>query len=137
MRPWPAAVLLALAGCAVQPPPGGPACVTPAHASLTAELLFGLSIPGGGVVSPAQFDAFVAAEVTPRFPDGLTVLPGAGRWRAPDGTMVAEGARLVMIAAPDDVETAAKLADIRRAYRTQFHQQAVGLITVQSCASFE
>jgi hypothetical protein len=101
-----------------------------------AELLFGLSEPGGGSVSPAAFDDFVATELTSRFPAGLTVLPGFGRWRAPDGTMVAEGSRMVVVVAPDTPETAAKLDAVRHAYWVRFHQQAVGLITVQSCASF-
>jgi hypothetical protein len=100
-----------------------------------AELLFGLSMPGGGQVSPAQFDDFVATQLAPRFA-GLTVLPGYGSWRAPDGTLVAEGARMVIVAAPDTADTAAKLDAVRRAYKMRFNQRSVGLITVQSCAAF-
>ena len=133
-----AAVLaIGLTGCvrsAVQTPSGA-SCVAPASAMIDAQLLFGLSIPGGGVVSAAQFDEFVARELTPRFPAGLTILPGYGQWRTPEGKLVAEGARMVMVVAPDTSETAAQLDAARRVYRTQFHQRDVGLITVQSCAS--
>ncbi len=139
--PWRGlAIVLTLSACAVQPPappaPPAPRCRTPANAALNAELLFGLSIPGGGAVSEVEFDDFVRTELSTRFPAGLTVLPGAGRWRAPDGTMVAEGARVVIVIAPDTAETAARLDAARRAYRERFHQRAVGLITVQSCAAF-
>jgi hypothetical protein len=134
-----AAVGLGLAGCVrstVQAPPTT-ACVAPANAVIDAQLMFGLSIPGGGTVSPAQFDAFVAGDLTRQFPDGLTVLPGYGQWRTPEGRLVAEGARVVMVVAPDTADTAARLEAVRRAYRAQFRQRSVGLITVQSCASFE
>lgn len=33
------------------------------------------------MVSDEDWRAFLAAEVTPRFPDGLTVIDAAGQWR--------------------------------------------------------
>ena len=52
---------------------------------LSIELLFGRSMPGGQVSEPA-FQDFLAGVVTPRFPDGLTVLDGYGQWRTSTGT---------------------------------------------------
>ena len=132
----PALLALGLAGCASTPHGPPPQCLPPANAQIQAELLFGLSMPAGGLITPSQFDVFVAAEIVPRFPDGLTVLPGAGRWRAPDGRMVVEGAKMVMVIAPDTQATAASLREIRQAYRTRFAQRSVGLITIGSCAAF-
>ena len=103
---------------------------------MVAELLFGLGIAGNPAVTPAAFDAFVAADIAPRFPDGMTVLPASGAWRAPDGQRVSEGSRMVVIVAPDDASTAERLHAIRAAYRARFAQKSVGLITIQSCASF-
>ena len=40
------------------------------------ELFFGTAIKGGGVVTDEQFRAFLDSEITPRFPEGLTVLTG-------------------------------------------------------------
>src|SRR6185503_16288331 len=37
------------------------------------ELYFGSSKPDGSVVTEAEYQLFVNNEVTPRFPDGLTV----------------------------------------------------------------
>ena len=45
------------------------------------ELLFGRNIGGKLGVSEAQRRAFLAREVSPRFPDGLTVFDTAGQWR--------------------------------------------------------
>ena len=133
---YPALLALGLAGCASTPHGPPPPCVPPANAQIQAELLFGLSMPTGALITPSQFDAFVAAEIVPRFPAGLTVLPGAGRWRAANGQMVVEGAKMLMVIAPDTQATAASLREIRQAYRTQFQQQSVGLITIGSCAAF-
>ena len=48
------------------------------------QLLLGRSTSDGGEVSEEEWLAFLADTVTPRFPDGLTVLDAAGQWR--DGT---------------------------------------------------
>ena len=114
-----------LAGCA------RPACT----AATRAELLFGLSTPAGPV-SAAAFDAFLDRSVTPRFPAGLTVLDGAGRWRAPDGRLTQETSKLVLIVAPDGADTRARLDAVRAEYRTQFRQQSVGLVLTRGCADF-
>jgi hypothetical protein len=46
---------------------------------MVAELLF-----GRGNVSDRNWDRFLADEVTPRFPDGLTVFDAKGQWRNPE-----------------------------------------------------
>ena len=65
---------------------------------MVAELLF-----GRGNVSDFNWDRFLAAEVTPRFPDGLTVYDARGQWRNPQsGTISRERTKVVMIAMPPD-----------------------------------
>src|SRR5262245_32017131 len=46
-----------------------------------AELIFGRSIGGRIEVGEEQWMLFVDHEITPRFPDGLTVFDAAGQWR--------------------------------------------------------
>lgn len=46
------------------------------------ELYFGTGRPDGSVVSDAEFQQFVDIQVTPRFPDGLTLLAGYGQSNA-------------------------------------------------------
>ena len=87
-------------------------------------------------VTQAAFDAFLDRSVTPRFPAGLTVLDGAGRWQAPDGRLTQEPSKLVLIVAPNDPGVPARLDAIRAEYKAQFRQQSVGLVLTRGCASF-
>jgi hypothetical protein len=123
--------LLSLSACA------GPACPDGTRAATAARLYFGRSLAGGTAVDPAAWAGFLAAEVTPRFPDGLTVLDGRGQWRAPGaGQVVSEPSTVVEIVAEDSAATRARLEAIRAAYRRQFGQDSVGLTLAPVCASF-
>src|SRR5262245_58692477 len=53
------------------------------------ELFFGTAKPIGAVTEE-EFRAFVDAEVTPRFPDGLTVIKGDGQFRGENDVIVKE-----------------------------------------------
>jgi hypothetical protein len=75
--------------------------------------------------------------VTPRFPDGLTVLDGRGQWRNPAGGEISrEASSVLIILAPsaDDLKT--RLEAVRQDYKTRFRQQSVGLVTSTACADF-
>ena len=96
---------------------------------LAAELLFGAA-PAGA------FEAFLDESVTPRFPDGLTVVHAAGRWRAPDGRMIEERSRRVLIVTEPGAETRARLEAIRIEYKIRFVQETVGLLLTRTCADF-
>ena len=138
----PAALLLALAGCAQSERPpataAAPALFCPAGAEDWArtELYFGLSRPDGGTISDADFQGFVDREVTPRFPDGLTVLPGAGQWRGGDGRIVKEGSRILVLLHPATPDVNDELDEIRGAYKAQFDQDSVLRVDGASCVSF-
>ncbi|WP_076859866.1 DUF3574 domain-containing protein [Bradyrhizobium mercantei] len=104
---------------------------------MQAELLFGRRIAGHGRVSDAQWSDFLLKEVTPRFPDGLTLLRASGQWRDPDtGRITREQSFVVRIIAAETPETLARLTQIGAAYRQRFHQQSVGLTLSTTCASF-
>ncbi|HEY0437853.1 MAG TPA: DUF3574 domain-containing protein, partial [Phenylobacterium sp.] len=72
---------LLLAGCVSTRPPPAPLCPAGQDYLQTAQLFFGRNIAGQPEVSEADFRKFVDEELTPRFPDGLTVLDGGGQWR--------------------------------------------------------
>jgi hypothetical protein len=75
--------------------------------------------------------------ITPAFPDGLSVLDAHGQWRNPSSGVIShEPTTLVIVAAPDTDTTRQHLSDVIAQYRTQFHQQSVGLILRSDCASF-
>jgi hypothetical protein len=91
------------------------------------ELFFGTAKPDGTAVSDAEWDAFLDAEITPRFPDGLTVLSGNGQWQEEDGDIVEERSKIVVLLYPRAAvdESNAEIEQIRTAYETQFQQQSV------------
>jgi Protein of unknown function (DUF3574). len=94
------AVLLALSACASVAPSAGTApsaasatlqgdAARPAQASgwVRSELYFGVGEESGPAdrpqaepISAARWRAFLDKEVTPRFPDGLTVFDAYGQW---------------------------------------------------------
>jgi hypothetical protein len=99
---------------------------------LVADLLFGRT-----GVSEARWAQFLAREVTPRFPDGFTVLDGRGQWRAPGSEKIArERSKVLVIAMPPDPENDAKIQAIIAAYKSRFRQQSVGLIVRAACVAF-
>lgn len=99
---------------------------------LIAELFF-----GSGAVSDAAWGRFERREVSPRFPDGSTALDTQGEWRDPvSGRVARERSKLLIIAAPSSPDTLARVAALAAAYRTQFHQRSVGIVTSTACAVF-
>jgi hypothetical protein len=98
------------------------------------EMMFGRNIGGGLGVGEAQWSRFLRREVTPRFPDGLSVIDAAGQWRE-NGRLVREPSKLVIIVTPDDAPSRDKIAAIVAAYKEQFHQQSVRIIMRAVCAA--
>ncbi|MEV0906424.1 DUF3574 domain-containing protein [Streptomyces hokutonensis] len=103
------------------------------------QLFFGTERPDGGpAVTDRQFMAFVDKEVTPDFPDGLTVQSGRGQWRDANGRIEKERSYEVILLYP---VTAAGVSDrkiegIRRAYEKAFAQESVGRVDDRARADF-
>jgi hypothetical protein len=111
-------------------------CSAGLHRATTAELFFGRNVEDNGVVSESDWGQFVDAEVTPRFPDGLSVNDVYGQWRNPTGAFVREPSKalfLVLSGAPDERQ---KLDLVRNAYKARFHQESVMLVEQQACVAF-
>ncbi|WP_020173949.1 DUF3574 domain-containing protein [Methyloferula stellata] len=117
------------------PAPATQGCVLPAKRMERLELVFGLAGKPGRVASHA-WDAFMEREVTPRFPDGLTVFDGYGQWRNKRGTISKESSRLLLIWYEKDATTETKIEAIRAAYKRRFHQDSVLRADEISCVSF-
>jgi hypothetical protein len=104
---------------------------------VVAELLFGRKIGGHLGVTEAKWARFVDREITPRFPDGLTVIDVKGQWRdLQRNVIVREPSKMVMIilqGRPDDDE---RLKAVIEAYKKEFTQQSVGLIVRPACVAF-
>jgi hypothetical protein len=102
-----------------------------------AELLFGRDIGNRLGVSETAWARFVAREMTPRFPDGLTITDAIGQWRdTARGTIVREPSKRVEIVLPGGDDDEARLDAIAKAYKAEFHQQSVGVIVRPACVAF-
>ncbi|KAB2847959.1 MAG: DUF3574 domain-containing protein [Hyphomicrobiaceae bacterium] len=125
---------LVLAQRQPDPVPAGLACPLKAKPMVRLELLFGLSRPHGPVITDAEWQAFLDAEVTPRFPDGFTVLSGYGQYRDSAGRIVQEGARMLVVwHAPADRN--GDIEAIREAYKARFTQESVLRADGSNCVS--
>jgi hypothetical protein len=112
-------------------------CTPPAQSMQQIELMFGRNIGGRLGVSEAAWRRFLAREVTPRFPDGLTVLNATGQWQDKDrGQLVREPSKLVIIVTADEISVGDKIAAIIAAYKQRFRQRSVVAISRPVCAAF-
>ena len=80
----------------------------------TVQLFFGHSIPDGGTVADSEWQDFLATSVTPRFPDGFTVLDGHGQWfEQKTHRVIAEVSTVVEIVTSPSDDAYKKLQAIR------------------------
>lgn len=138
MAPWVLASGLALALMATRaaPPAANPACEPGFKSMARYELVFGTGSTGAGRVSDAAWADFLAREVTPRFPAGLTVLHGDGQWQGQDGRIAREGAIWLLIMAEPGPAAAAAIEAIRSRYKSLFSQDSVMRVDSVACVSF-
>ncbi|MFO1012483.1 MAG: DUF3574 domain-containing protein [Caulobacteraceae bacterium] len=125
--------MLALGGCAAM---DAPSCPAGTSAMPTAELFFGRNIGSEIGVSEDDWRTFLAEEVTPRFPAGLSVTDVAGQWRDADGTIVREPSKALFLVLSGGPGEAERIEAIREAYKTRFGQHGVMLVRGRACVSF-
>jgi len=100
------------------------------------ELYFGLSTPGGGQITEQQFDEFVAQVITPRFPDGLTIVDAVGQWRDPSGHISHERSKILIVLHEPGTGSAAAIEEIRAQYKSRFNQESVMRVTSTAGVAF-
>ena len=100
------------------------------------ELFFGTAKPDG-VVTPQEFQRFLDSFVTPRFPDGLTVIKADGQFRGADGTTVKEDAFQLVLLYPFEnrAQGSRRIEEIRAKYM-ELHQQESVLRVDESFVSW-
>jgi hypothetical protein len=91
------------------------------------ELYFGFDRSGRTPVSEQEWQEFLKEEVTPRFPDGFTVVEAAGQYRKTDGSVVRERSMIVIFLFPasERRKSGASIEEIRAAYKRKFEQESV------------
>ena len=115
-----------------EPPP----CPAGADRYTEYRLFFGRSRGDVEVVTDSAWRAFLADEITPRFPDGLTVLDASGQWRAGSGAIVRERTKVVLILAEPGDEGMRRADEIADTYRRTFGQESVLRVMTSACATF-
>src|SRR5512138_3679215 len=96
-------------------------CDTSLQTRQVAQLLFGRNVEDQLRVSETEWSDFVAREVTPRFPDGFTIVDAAGQWRdARRGSILHEGSKLIEIVLPGGGDDRIKIEAIAEAYKRRF-----------------
>ena len=110
--------------------PCGPAGTT--HVRTT--LYFGLTRPSGRV-SEDEWRTFLRQQVTPRFPDGLTVWEAQGQWRRSDGRVARERSKVLLLVHDDTALARATLGELVTAYKHRFEQESVLWESSSVCAT--
>jgi hypothetical protein len=113
-------------------------CTKRLHGELWArtELYFGLSRADGPDITNDEFEEFLDTVVTPRFPDGLTLLTGDGQFRGESGVVIKEPSKLLILFYPWTAQRSQAANRIREIYKRDFQQQAVLRVDETSCVSF-
>jgi hypothetical protein len=134
------ATVLLLAGCgpnpAPAPSPGPLSCAVGDSALIRETLYFGRNRPGG-TVSDTEWQRFLTEVVTPRFPQGLTVLEASGQWQSATGVVEQERSQVVTIFHPDNEAARRSIREIAQEYKRRFQQEAVLRERAPSCTRLE
>ena len=91
------------------------------------ELFFGTAKPDGTAVTDEEFSIFLDEQITPRFPDGLTLLKGDGQFRGESGEIIKEDSFLLILLYPLQgfKDSSARIESIRDLYKSEFDQESV------------
>ena len=136
-----AAARVAAAACAPHAiPPAAPAtaaCAVGDTALVRDVVYFGRNRPDGGTVSDPEWQAFLDAVVTPKFPNGFTVVDGTGQWKGRSGVVERERSAIVTLLHAGSPADRAAVAEVAAEYKRRFGQEAVLRERTPACARFE
>jgi uncharacterized protein DUF3574 len=134
------ACFLAAGACAAPPGPAAPAplaCAVGDTALVRDVVYFGRNRPDGGTVSDAEWQEFLDAVVTPKFPDGFTVVEGTGQWKGRSGVVERERSAIVTFLHAGSAADRGAVAEVAAEYKRRFRQEAVLRERSPACARFE
>jgi len=109
-------------------------CGASTAAQVRTTLYFGTARPKGSV-SELEWQLFLRDEVTPRFPDGLTVWDAEGQWRPAPGAIAHERAKVLLLVHADTIASRQSVLQVIERYRKAFDQQSVLWETSRVCVA--
>jgi len=134
-----AATVRLKADTAFEQPPQQPTfspCGPAGTAHVRTTLYFGLTRPSGRV-SEDEWRTFLRQQVTPRFPDGLTVCgKRRGNGERSDGRISRERSKVLLLVHDDTALARATLGELVTAYKQRFEQESVLWESSSVCATF-
>lgn len=115
-----------------------PTCDFPGQTQmLLVQLFMGLDMPNNSTVTPKAWNAFLGSVVTPAFPNGFTVYDAYGQWWNPQTRSIdREQSKVIVIAVTDSQRARAGISEVADAYKKQFRQLSVGIVSSDTCAAF-
>lgn len=123
---------LSLTACAALDPVS---CMPGEQAGVQDLLYFGTEKPSGPV-TPEDWARFLAEDVTPRFPEGLTTWQASGQWRSGTGALIHETSYVLSLVHPDNTGAETGVRDLVSAYKARFRQEAVLRVKSRACMSW-
>ncbi len=127
------AVMMMLAACAQT---DRPTCAEGTEHFVKYELFMGRNSQSGEVVDDAAWTTFLEDSVTPRFPDGLTVLDAEGQWRDSAGLVQMERSKLLVVLVPPGDEGMRLIGEVSDEYKRRFSQESVLQVVYDACVTF-
>jgi len=110
-------------------------CASGLTSMISETLYFGTVYPGGTITSD-EWQGFLAAVVTPRFPTGFSVWSGTGQWSASDGGVVKENSYILNIVHQGEGSDEAAFQEIVTEYKQEFQQESVLRVQGNVCVAF-
>ena len=89
------------------------------------EIYFGEDEPGRKHVSPRAWQAFLSEVVTPRLPEGMTVLEACGQMQHRDGRIEKQPSRVIVLVHPRGKGTDKRIHEVIQTYRDRFQNAQV------------
>ncbi|HEX6125895.1 MAG TPA: DUF3574 domain-containing protein [Pyrinomonadaceae bacterium] len=108
-------------------PPLAPLVARPGEKFVRTELYFGLTKPDKSTLTDVEWSLFVDEVITPRFPDGFTIVDGRGQWRNREGVISKEYSKvfIVVYSRKERGPVGKKIDEIRDEYKKRFDQESV------------
>ena len=131
-----AAVALALAACAGVDT-SEPECEDGGEPWTEFRLFMGRGDGDREVVSDEDWEVVLADVITPRFPDGLSVIDVVGQGSSDDGSIERERTKMLLVLAPPGSNAFNGMNEISAEYKQQFGQNSVLRVVTEACVAFK
>ena len=100
------------------------------------EIYFGEDEPGRKHVSLKAWRTFLSEVVTPRFPEGMTVLEAYGQMQHANGRIEKQPSRVVVLVHPPGKGADKRIHEVVQAYRDRFQNAQVMLLRTAALVEF-